>query len=276
MGLKGPATRRAGGPAARAPDRTTKPENDDHRRDRDALLAQASEGLEHLHRGAHARDAATSIDFHLVWEAPLPTLRASRVLSQIASAKMRLLCEEGDQIAGVETLLDAHQYASDLAVSPVQIEVLIGLSLLGPPGPTISESLAPFWRFGFSWRAAAADYVERGVEASGLVVPANRLSPESMVAAMDEFAREANEDHNPFVRSAFWRQSSLARSRSWCLARFSYLRHALALELGRTPCELVDPFGMGVTVTRDGGVLRIEAEVEDDNPNDLGIAFRFE
>ena len=315
-------------------ERATDPGDDAERRDRDVLIAEAAAALDHLHLGAHARDAATSVDFRQGVEARIPRLFASRALSQIACARMRALCEKGDQLAGLRGVLDAQQYARDLAVSPVLIEEMIGVSLLVPAGAEdfiasdghvlsrettavwldalddlaasigveshsfigememvgrefqiheirtsswiSSMSIEPGWRFGFSWRGAAVDHLDRGTERAREVVAAYRMPPARAIPAMLELGRDADDDHNPLIRSMFPKAHSAVYSRYWNLARLSYLRHALALELGRVPCELVDPLGNGVKVTREDGVLRIETEVDDGNPNRLGITLRFE
>ena len=60
------------------------------------------------------------------------------------------------------------------------------------------------------------------------------------------------------------RFSSVASSRIYALARLAFMRHALALELGRSPELPTDPFGHGVEVELTPEHIRVWTTDEND------------
>ncbi|MEM9378913.1 MAG: hypothetical protein AAGB93_03110 [Planctomycetota bacterium] len=314
--------------------RATRPENEAQRRDRDALVAEAAEALEHLRRGAHARDAASSADFRQGADMPIPKLVSSRTLANIACAKLRMEAGQQGELEALRAVLDAQQYARDMACSPLVIEQFMGLSLLVPEciqhfvetrGHTLTDdakrtwlsaldqlaatipteshallddveqvgrslqvdeertsswaasiSIVPGWRHGFSWRTTAADYVDRGAEWADDFMALQRRPRAEMYAALEELMLAASRDSNPLVEIHFPTLQSLVGGRLENLAELSFLRHALALQLGEEPCEFIDPYGNGVTVTHVDGVLRIESPIPADPRRNMTIAFRVE
>lgn len=119
---------------------------------------------------------------------------------------------------------------------------------------------APGWRYGFSWRSAVSDYVERATEIVRTVDADLGAPPAETIRRLTEIELAAAGDPNPLFELALPRFSSAARSRHWCEARLSYLRHALAVELGRTPDEPLDPFGNGVEVEVTDERIRLSAD----------------
>ena len=137
-------------------------------------------------------------------------------------------------------------------------------------------SIEPGWRYGFSWRVAAADYVDRGAEWADDFMSLQRRPRAEMYASLRALSLAAGEDPNPLVEIAFPTLESIAGARLENLAELSFLRHALALQLGEEPCELLDPHGSGVTVTRVDGVLRIASPIPSNPPRDMAINFLLE
>ncbi|MEM1452186.1 MAG: hypothetical protein AAGI22_23975 [Planctomycetota bacterium] len=139
-----------------------------------------------------------------------------------------------------------------------------------------SMSIEPGWRYGFSWRVAAADYVDRGAEWADDFMSLQRRPWAEMYASLRALSLAAGEDPNPLVEIAFPKLESIAGARLENLAELSFLRHALALQLGEEPCELIDPHGNGVTVTRVDDHLRIESPIPSNPPRNMAIVFRVE
>ncbi|MEM9380099.1 MAG: hypothetical protein AAGB93_09150 [Planctomycetota bacterium] len=295
--------------------------SEEERAERDALLAEAEAMFPHLARGAHARDARTA---HAVDDGlPVKIQRLFDVSSvcelSVAHAIQRL--ERGQDLDAVAALLDAQQLARDLAVSPVLIEEMIGLSQLVPTGmeewlaagglnamstssvgvwldgldalraslPSSSRAIvsevemfgrevlrqseatgrldwdgalegAPLWRYGFSWRGAAADYVVRATDLARQVERAFDDGPLEVVARLEGLERIAGADQNPIYAVATPKIASAGRARIWQLARLDFLRHALALRLQRPTDLPEDPFGTGVRVEQDEDGIRVWAE----------------
>jgi hypothetical protein len=282
---------------------------DEERAAREALLSDAEELFTHLRRGAHARAAERPLEWSDGMSMRIQRLVEVRLIAELSVARAIALIESGDDVRAVETLLDAHQFARDLCVSPVLIEEMIGVSELVPTAATDflagggaarmsteakelwlngldalhaslprqswsflgevelvgrefvrafpgtdeeswSRSLetSPGWRFGFSWRGAAADYVERATEIVRDVEAEMGRSPAEAIRRFTELERAAADDPNPLFEIAMPKFSSAARSRYWSRARLSFLRYALAVDLGRAPCEPFDPFGNGVQI----------------------------
>jgi len=282
---------------------------DEERAERDALLAEADALFTHLRRAAHARDARSPVDLSLGASAPLHRLSEARPLAELAVARAIALIESGEDVRGVQTLLDAQQFARDLCVSPLLIEEMIGVSNLVPRaatdflaeggaarmsteakelwldgldaldaslprrssaylgevevlgrefanafettdrrGWTAAIGASPGWRFGYSWRGAAADYVERATEIAREIELDVDRTPAETIRDFTEHERAAADDPNPLFEMAMPKFSSAARSRYWNRARLSFLRYALAVDLGRVPCEPLDPFGNGVQI----------------------------
>lgn len=105
---------------------------EEERASRDVLLQELEPAFVALRRGAHARDAATGLDWS-VGEASLsPVLLRAHMLAIHSVAKARAQVERGDDMGAIETLLDAQQFACDLASSSCVIEEMLGLASLTP------------------------------------------------------------------------------------------------------------------------------------------------
>ncbi|MCP3918855.1 MAG: hypothetical protein GY711_25180 [bacterium] len=104
----------------------------EERQERAALLEEAAPVLDALHRGAHARDASLAVEWALGFEAPRRRLMTSRTLIHLAQASAAHAFDAGRPLEGVNMLLDALQFAGDLAESPLLIDSMIGLALLTP------------------------------------------------------------------------------------------------------------------------------------------------
>ena len=237
--------------------RATRPENDAQRRDRDALVAEAGDALEHLHRGAHARHAASSVEFRRGIDSRIPKLVNARALAWIACAKLQMYAGKKNETEGLRAVLDVQLFARDLASSPVVLEEMMGCTLLvhecvqhfvATRGHTLSDdakrtwlaaldqlaasipaqshavlgdiervgraieigtsrkaglpgsrALNPGWRYAFSDRLAAADYVHRGAAWGAELVALQRLPRAEMYAAARQIHDRAEDDKNPYV-----------------------------------------------------------------------------
>jgi hypothetical protein len=92
--------------------------------------------------------------------------------------------------------------------------------------------------------------VRRGEAAYGLSGVATMEALESLQAEMEA-------DDNPLI-GHFGRYLVITgRSRIYCMARFDFLRHALAVHLGLDVELPGDPWGRGVRVEVDGDRVRV-------------------
>jgi len=110
-------------------------ETDEARAARARFLEEGGEGAEALaalHRGAHAARATRTVEWERGFELRLRKLMHARFLTQLAEMKAATLLEEGRALEAVGVLLDALQFAGDMAQGPVMIEEMIGLGLLAP------------------------------------------------------------------------------------------------------------------------------------------------
>lgn len=99
---------------------------------RERLLAEGAEALEHLGRGAHARDATRAVDWSEGFEISARKLFYARMLVQLGELQATAHLESGDDLEAVRVLLDGLQFAGDLAQGPILIEEMIGVSQLVP------------------------------------------------------------------------------------------------------------------------------------------------
>lgn len=100
--------------------------------ERRALVVEGAAVLEALERGAHACDATHIADWTKGFEAEIMSLRDVRTVWNLAIARALVLTEDGESVRAVRALLDAHQFARDLATAPILIEEMIGCALLAP------------------------------------------------------------------------------------------------------------------------------------------------
>ena len=111
-------------------------DDDASRTARNALLTEHSTVLQHLRRGAQARDTRREIDWTRGFDQPSERLLNLRWVTFLAVAEARRSSEVGDDLEAVRTLLDTTQLGRDLAQSPILIEGMIGYALLVPEGVT--------------------------------------------------------------------------------------------------------------------------------------------
>lgn len=128
-----------------------------------------------------------------------------------------------------------------------------GLKSTGWRGPSTGPGLA----YQFSWRSAAADLMERGPEFVERADAACQLAPALVLAALSELHAETAADDNPLVGHFFRSLDSAGKSRIYCMAKFDFLRHALALQLQRKVDVPADPWGHGVRVEVEPDHVRV-------------------
>lgn len=128
-----------------------------------------------------------------------------------------------------------------------------GLKSAGWRGP----STGPGFAYQFSWRSAAADLMERGPEFAQRADAACQLEPALVLAALSELQAEAAADDNPLVEHFFRSLDSVGKSRIYSMAKFDFLRHALALQLQRQSDVPADPWGHGVRVEVEPDHVRV-------------------
>ena len=130
---------------------------------------------------------------------------------------------------------------------------------------------ASLWRYGFTWRGAAADYVVRGADFAREVERAYVGEPMRVLERLGALEQEAESDLNPIYKVAVPKISSAGRSRIWNLALLDFLRHALALRLARPSDLPVDPFGFGVEVEHDEAGIRVWAKAHERRQHEIEI-----
>lgn len=97
-----------------------------------SFLKEGDPVLSALRLGAHGQDATREVDWSRGFELPMRRLKSSRFLTQLAEMRAEEMIGKGQDIEAVRTLLDALQFAGDLAEGPILIEEMIGLSQLNP------------------------------------------------------------------------------------------------------------------------------------------------
>lgn len=296
----------------------------EERAERDALLAELEPAFEALHRGAHARDASTGVDLSDGSLEDAGALPMAWYLSNFAVAKAQSQIERGEDLAGVDTLLDTMQLGRDLVTASSLVEEMMGLALLAneyllqwlagggadqmsdeakerwldgmdrihasipAQSPAMAGELERFLRglrrtvkpeasqvswmsnqdwhgpsrgpglaYQFSWRAAAADLMDRAPDLVRRGEAAYGLSGVATMEALESLQAEMEADDNPLI-GHFGRYLVITgRSRIYCMARFDFLRHALAVHLGLDVELPGDPWGRGVRVEVDGDRVRV-------------------
>lgn len=205
-----------------------------------ALLAEAGEAIDHLHRGTDARDATRSLEWSAHISARIVRLTHVRALSQLARARAYELIGDGDSVAAAHVMLDMQQFAADLMMSPVQIEEMIGCAYVAPerfhwrpvPGrPGMSDQGKAAWLDGLAAlrsRLPAVgrsfegeiELLARAVQAGALSHRAGNPGPRSAAGspgwrygyswetAATEFLVDLMEDA-PAYRAAFGRRDGL-------------------------------------------------------------------
>lgn len=128
-----------------------------------------------------------------------------------------------------------------------------GLKSAGWSGPITGPGLA----YQFSWRSAGADLLARGPGFVGRANAACALAPVAMLEALNDLHAETQIDDNPLVEQFFRHIQSVGKSRIYCMAKFDFLRHALALHLGREAEVPADPWGNGVRVEVEADRVRV-------------------
>lgn len=164
---------------------------------------------------------------------------------------------------------ELERFARDLqrAGEPTEPNVP-GLKSVGWRGP----STGPGLKYHFSWRSAAADLLERGPDFVHRVDAAYQLTPAPMLKALHDLHAELAVDDNPLVEQFFRNVVSTGKSRIFCMAKLDFLRHALALQLGRPAEAPADPWGHGVRVKVESNGVRVwTPSVERTGPLDVTI-----
>jgi hypothetical protein len=92
------------------------------------LLAAHPGLIDHLRRGAQRSDGQYPYQWERGPQADIPSLMASRRMTQLAVAQARIWEETGRQQDAADLLLDASQFASDLATNGTLLPSLAGIS----------------------------------------------------------------------------------------------------------------------------------------------------
>ena len=92
------------------------------------LLAAHPGVIDHLRRGAQRSDGQYPYQWERGPQAALPSLLASRRMTELAVAQARIWEESGRQKDAADLLLDASQFASDLATNGTLLSSLAGIS----------------------------------------------------------------------------------------------------------------------------------------------------
>lgn len=296
----------------------------EERAERDVLLVNFAPVFEALHRGAHARDARMGMDpAEGGWNGVGLMVSGFR-LSALGVAKAKGHFERGEDLPGVDALLDVQQLGRDFLVAPSHIESMMGLVLLGdfnllawfaeggagqmsveakerlldgldrirasipaqrpawagelerfgrglqrtvqpvaPSGTRIRSegwmgpSSGPGLAYGFSWRVAGADLLERGPDFVRREAAAHGATNAATQAALRDLQAEMERDENPLIGYFGRHIVTVGESHMHCMARADFLRYALAVHLGREAELPADPWGRGVNVEVDGDHVRI-------------------
>jgi len=129
----------------------------------------------------------------------------------------------------------------------------------------------PGWRHAFSWRSTSASYILTAAAIAPSIEAAFEMDPPATLRRMRELEDDVDGDLNPMLHGSLPRFTSVASSRIYALARLAFLRHALALDLGRSPELPTDPFGHGVEVEQTPEHIRVWTTDENDRVLEIVI-----